>query len=928
MWVKFWMFRLLIIGFISIGCHQTSVIAQAIYEARPEGLYIHTPQYELYRIDRDGKATLLHPAPADFAATIPVVSDAMDIMKGGYLATDGRLVLYPNAITREDPYYIVPKEGYTLLQIIPKFNGNAFVIWAEGNDVIVEHYGSTLPQQRYTMPGRPVAAYGRDREKYVSVKGEGGIVSNYSLMFENSYLEPKLKGTIVGGNMGGQTMSVVAMVTKGGLTELVYSRSNAGNSSRKPPLPGIYRCLAVGPMLFVIANERGECWAGSHNLDRQLVWNKIALPAGVFAAGAAFVNTPSDGSTTNTITFFTQKNTLLWPKDDYAGYDVSFVQVPVKTQIPWLAANTPAKGTTVSTKGTTINTAKPAGSPKTVTANSGTKPQTAVSAGQIQFLTSSLAPYKEYYDAIDGRRSYNDWPRYQQITDLNGDGHNDLLICYTIAGYIDVFYNNGRGGFDSRSRTLLANNGKGLLAMAGHFNADKLMDIAYLSMADSSLHLLINEGKNTYTHLGYPNLKAKWLAVADYNADGKMDLVMPGTILLNKGNAVFTAFKTPSMYRSEKGFIFGTDVGPLRLSGMGDIDGNGTPDFAHPGIGKGLYDAIDIQLMPKETALKAGEENKPLETIKILTPGDITITAIGDFNGDGKADVVGSCVKRSELYFYLNKGANQFELTTVKIEGSIDDNTHMIVSDADGDGIEDLVVNVLGYPRVIGCTQKGGTVRAKVANWNDRENLEMNTGAMAIGDLTGDGIADQVAFAAHLAEVDADKKCGAEYCFALVTFKGRKDANSLTFVGRESPNSIENLAAEGARKTEENRRKQQTSKSGSSSGAGSSVTTKTTQPPTNLQKGITYYKGRSSMGLVIELEAEILYVPKEVKGVLGFGYQEIYQAICTRFRYPGTSNRWFSGGNTALYKCYQDSYSLGCIAIEGMVFEVVQVNRL
>lgn len=905
------------------ACFVATAQTLPAFLATSDGLYITTANFALYKIDKKGTLVQIHPPPDDFAAALPIFNDFPERLLTGYRATDGRLVLYGDGISRKDPVFLKPKPGRKLLFVSPGIS--SFAVWGEGKKLIVDFYDGGYGRS-LNLPDEPVAAFGKNYRMHVTCRSAAsGKLSTYTTDFDETHPERRVGGLLEAGIIANDEINAVSMVTKAGVTDSVYFMINTEAAGAKPPATGKFTCLAVGAYNFVVANEKGECWMGSQNDAQQLIWHPVKLPAGAAIAGAAYIG-KDDYRTGKELVMITTDNQLLWPNGPATAGSLSYTTIAVAGMQPLLAktAVLPKPG------------AKPIVQPKPATPAVKTQPasnngnallHTLVSLGQVTFQTTRIAPYKDYYALIDGRRSYTDWPRRQQVTDLNGDGYNDLLISYTEAGYIDVLYNNGSGEFNSRSRTLLANNGSGLLAMAGHLNADKLMDIAYLSMADSSLHLLLNQGNGIYNHMGFPNLKAKWLATTDYNADGKTDLVMPGIILLNKGEASFTAFKTPSMYRSSQGFFFGTDVGPLRLSGMGDVDGNGTPDFAHPGIGKNLYDGIDIQLMPATRDLVAGKENEPLQKIKLIPPGDISSVAIGDFNGDGKADVVGSCPKQNELFFYINKGSQQFELNTIKVMGSINDNVAMIVTDADADGIEDLVVGVYGYPRVIGCTQRGGSIKTKVASGWDRKNLEMNTGAMAVGDFNGDGIIDQMAFVAHLDKVDADKSCGAEYCLALVKFVGRAEGGNLTFMGRESPNSIENLAAEAARKTAENRRRQQTSGSSSNTGTGT-TTAKPVEPPANLKQGVTYYRGRSSQGLVIELEAEIWYVPKEVKGALGFSYQEIYKATCLRFRYPTTSNRWFSGGGNELYKCYKDSYSIGCFAVGGMVFEVSQTNRL
>lgn len=91
------------------------------YKVRPDGLYITTANYALYRIDTSGKVEQLQPPPPDFAAPVKVLENSPEILCGGYETTDGRIVIFRDAITREEPFIFTPKTGFT--------NTNSSLCW-------------------------------------------------------------------------------------------------------------------------------------------------------------------------------------------------------------------------------------------------------------------------------------------------------------------------------------------------------------------------------------------------------------------------------------------------------------------------------------------------------------------------------------------------------------------------------------------------------------------------------------------------------------------------------------------------------------------------------------------------------------------------------------------------------------------------------
>ncbi len=787
--------------------------AQAVlpaYKARPEGLYITTANYALYRIDTSGKVEQLQPPPSDFAAPIPVFENSKGIFCGGYETTDGRIVIYRNAITREEPFIFTPKSGRKLIEALP-YSGRSgpMVMWAVGNKFItayLEREGNKIVEESekvYEMPGTPTAAFGEPKELYVScISKPGGRVMNYRIYNDGTFeLEEGLRGIVVATNSSGNEFSLITRGQKGTLTDSFYYKKNGASAGAKPPKPGNYTCLAVSNYELIVANEKGECWIGKIGYQKYphpINWVKIELPeTGI--VGASF-NTLKDGREIQV--FITRQNKMLWSKVGSYFDTPVYSKISLKDIQPLLA-----KGDFTNKKTTPNN-------PSVNITNLNPNTEKPVMGGLLTGMNGGTAKVDDNelmdrgYWVVNSRRSYTDWPNRQQIIDLDGDGFTDVLTSYSEAGYIDMYYGDGTPTASRYTRLALTSNGKGLLVAAADLNADKKTDLVVLNLADSSLQLLMLERKNYYVSTWLGKLGIESFVLHDYNADGNMDILAPGGIFLNNGKAAFTLYPTNKFERNAMGFWIGTNVGPEYLGGLGDIDGNGSADFVKRVAGKNLYDGIEIQLMPLVKNLQTQVRNEPLEKIQLITPYDIESIAVADVNGDGKADIFAICKKAYKMLCYINKGNKAFELTEIATGSNPSEmyRSPLLVRDVDNDGLQDVVASLGGYPQVFGCNQKNEKPRLKLTGTDNTKYREINYGALAIGDITGDGIADHVVFQAELNAVDGVVPCGGnEYCMALMLYKGRKSGSDLVFEGRESPNSMEILAAKRNKEREANR---------------------------------------------------------------------------------------------------------------------------
>ena len=289
------------------------------------------------------------------------------------------------------------------------------------------------------------------------------------------------------------------------------------------------------------------------------------------------------------------------------------------------------------------------------------------------------------------------------LADFNKDGALDLfkpLSGETWDG--QVMLGRGDGTFQTNQAYGWGVTGFGQNLVTADFNGDGFPDVAYayvgINNTTPGFGLMLG---NSHGALGNPTIVpvsttacgwSEWIAAGDVNGDGKADVVVSISsgcptgqiaVLTGKGNG---KFNTPVYYST------GTTAQAYEVF-LQDMSGDGKPDI----IVSNADGTISVLLNNGKGKFGTA---KLITSVATYSPHRNPL-AFGDFNGDGKLDIaVATYWSGSDVYVLLGNGNGTFQAPIITVATSAD--TYALASgDFNQDGKTDLLVTLDG---ATGCS--------------------------------------------------------------------------------------------------------------------------------------------------------------------------------------------------------------------------------
>jgi 6-phosphogluconolactonase (cycloisomerase 2 family) len=363
-------------------------------------------------------------------------------------------------------------------------------------------------------------------------------------------------------------------------------------------------------------------------------------------------------------------------------------------------------------------------------------------------------------------------PNSVAIGDLDGDGKPDLAVTLAQSNTVSVLRNNPIFPPTIASFTPTSANVAATVTLTGTgFNTTAANNIVFFGATRATV------SSATATSL--------IVAVPTGARYGAITVLNTATSLAAYSTQFFNPTFTPtkgSIITSdiEAKVDFATGADPYSVA-IGDLDGDGKPDLAVANQGSGT---VSVYRNTSSSGLiAAGSFAAKVDFTTGTNPHSV---AIGDFDGDGKPDLVVTNYSSNTVSILRNTGSSGSIAAgsfATKVDFATGSQPYSVaIGDLDGDGKPDLAVSNLNSSNV--SVLRNNSSSGSIAAGSFAAKVDFATGdsprSVAIGDLDGDGKPDLAVANLSSITVSVLRNTGSSGSIAAGSFAAKVDFTTGT----------------------------------------------------------------------------------------------------------------------------------------------------
>ena len=333
-------------------------------------------------------------------------------------------------------------------------------------------------------------------------------------------------------------------------------------------------------------------------------------------------------------------------------------------------------------------------------------------------------------------------PQGVAVGDFNGDGKPDLVVANLQQNNVAVLLGNGDGTFGTPIVHSLPTIGVLYGVAVADFNGDGKLDVAVVHGSTdyliSDVEILLGNGDGTLgAPMAFPSAtNAVTIVTADLNGDGKPDVIVGGagpSVMGRGGNLSVLFGNGDGTLQPAIPLDVPGYTGGLWSAAVGDFNGDGRLDIVAAQVGPMAGIAVFLQNPDHSFTLGATYQTLYVQGVGV---------AVADLNNDGKLDVVLTSHMGTAAAF-LGNGDGTFQPPIPTFSGNATE--FLALADFNRDGNTDVAFADFSSTAGPGVLAAAGLGTGHFSTSNTVTlNTSGGTQAVAVADFNGDGWPDIV----------------------------------------------------------------------------------------------------------------------------------------------------------------------------------------